>query len=68
MKKTTYSKSFTGWAQKKEDAQAFWNLGGMPNLKYECGLYSSKREAAKELLAPELRKVKVTYTVTVEPV
>jgi len=66
MKKTTYSKRFTGYAISRDTASSAYHIESMPTkLNPPVFLYEDKEDAASE---GKPVKVKVTYTVTVEPV
>lgn len=72
MKKTTYTKSFTGWGYSRDTAKLFAEIGNVPVTVKESPTYNTFREAetaAEHFSIPgKPVKVKVTYTVTLEPV
>lgn len=72
MKKTTYTKSFTGWGFSRDTAKFFAGLADFPMSKEESPLYCTGKEAEVEMenfaKTGKPVKVKVTYTVTLEPV
>lgn len=72
MKKTTHTKSFTGWGLSRDTAKLLAKIAGVPNSSGESPLYDSEEEAANgvDFLTNPGKpvKVRVTYTVTLEPV
>ena len=72
MKKTTYTKSFTGWGFSRDTAKFLAQMADVPTTVKESPLYETRKEAdfgSVDFANPgKPVKVKITYTVTLEPV
>ena len=70
MKKTVYSKSFKGWANSSDTAKRAYRFENMPDAA-PVVLFHDKEECEADIY-PGTKvkpvKVKVTFTVTMEPI
>ena len=70
MKKTVYSKSFRGWANSSDTAKRAYQFENMPEASPVI-LYDDKEDCEADFY-PSKRiktvKVRVTFTVTMEPI
>ena len=71
MKKTVYSKSFKGWANSSDTAKRAYQFENWPDMDTPVILYKSKQDSEEDFY-PSKRikpvKVRVTFTVTMEPI